>query len=378
MSNKVNQSLVRPAVSRGATEPAPTRSASSSRAPAALSERSLKKSGKVSSFTGTNAPLQPKQRALASSAPTFKAGSLHAGLGGQLAFADAAKAEAAVDANAARTDERSIAQIKKNPDAFLKNVTQLDGVRESTIDQSSCGPTSLLMGMIAARPESIQELGKKLVDESGEPTKAGRALLGSDIDDGAVKASLYSLRSGRFSPADVTLLSMVLQHSTGKAGSSAEDLMALRDGIDRLGVDVPKMELQQFGDLNGGQGHWRVNVGGKQYNPWPDENGQSSVVKGGLKAGARDGQGWTCREKVALQDGVMTHSYYAASSTSGQKWEVHDDPPLMFAQYTRGSGGGLERSKVDASRLEGQLGSKLQARDLDSIATSSIRAWKRD
>jgi hypothetical protein len=198
-----------------------------------------------------------------------------------------------------------MAALKRDPKKFLRNVVQIDGSLRSTVDRTACGPTALLMGMIAGRPEALQELACKLVDAKGGFTEAG-ARFGSKLSSGAredLHDSLVRLREGKaFSAADVTQLAECMQGVESRAGASPRDLREAAEAIQSLGVKLPPMELQQFGDPSGAMGHWRVVSNGTQFNPWPNSKGQSTQVpaKDGLADGSRDGAGWVRREQVAI------------------------------------------------------------------------------
>src|SRR6185369_8884447 len=108
--------------------------------------------------------------------------------------------------------------------------------------------------------ESVTELAKKLVDEHGNCTPAGRKLFGPDADAPLLKSAMTNIRNGKFSAADVTMMSEGLtagMPNGANNGTGGEDLIALRSTITKLGVSVPRMELQLYGSPDGGLGHWR-------------------------------------------------------------------------------------------------------------------------
>lgn len=288
-------------------------------------------------------------------------GDPHVGGAGRSDFAHPAKAEAAVRGNAARNTQWTTEEIKKNPDAFLQNVVQIDGINATDSDYTSCGPTALMMGMLAGRPESVPELAGKLIDDKGEFTDAGRKLFGPDVTSGALKDAVKRIRDGKFSAADVTLMSEGFLDGIGRKpdGTKAEDLIALRATIGSLGVSVPRMELQQFGSPDGGIGHWRVGVNDKQYNPWPNDKGQSTVIAGpaGLADGGSDGKGWVNREKIYIDDTGASRNVYAITTKdtpagAGQTWAVTNDPPLFIARYEKQADGTYKRNQLDAQRFQ--------------------------
>ena len=300
----------------------------------------------------------------------------HAGEAGRSDFSHPATSEAQVRANTARNTQWSMDDIKRNPDAFLKNVVQVDGLDQTSSDYTACGTTSVLMGMIAGRPESVQELASKLVDANGNVTAAGQKLFGPDANAQVLKDAVKHIRDGHFSAADVTLMSEGLLDGmpNGAAnGTKAQDLIQLRASITQLGVSVPRMELQQFGSPDGGVGHWRVGINGKQYNPWPDSHGQSSVITGpgGLTDGASDGQRWVNREKVYIDDNTVAWNVYSITTKNtptgpGQSWSVNDDPPLFVVRYQRQADGSFNRTDVDARRMR-QLAPGLSQADIDRV-----------
>mgnify|MGYP001490605744 CR=1 FL=1 len=288
---------------------------------------------------------------------------------------DAKKAEAAVRGNKAREKAVSIDDIKKDPDAFLKNVVQVDGIDKTGLDISSCGPTAMLMGMIAGRPESVVELGKKLMDDQGNITPAGRKLL-DGADSPLVKAAVKNIRDGKFSAKDITFLAESLRGKMGTptGGVTAKDMIALRSAITGLGVSVPRMELQQFGPPDGTMGHWRVGVNGKQYNPWPDAKGQSTVKTGpeSLADGASDWPGGQLREKLYIDDKSVMHNMYTVYRSSGPPFSTAQDPPLFILRYERQDDGTMKRVSVDQSGFLKQVPGGASQSDIDGIAPKTI------
>ena len=277
-----------------------------------LGERTLKKSGKVSSFTSTNAAFQPGQASqVPEGTPSFRAGSAAslAALqsGGQLPTKpeDIEAAEQSVAFNSGRDTEWSLASLSKNPKKFLRDVVQLDGRPVTTADQSGCGPTALLMGMIAGRPDSLKEFASKLVNKDGSLNVNGQGFASKLPASfrGDLQESLARLATGKaFTPADVTVLAEAMQSFAKQNGADSNDLKALAKSIESLGVKLPKMELQLFGNPDGSMGHWRVESNGTQFNPWPNKDGQSTQLpaKSGLADGVRDGAGWVRREQIPL------------------------------------------------------------------------------
>lgn len=288
---------------------------------------------------------------------------------------DQRKAEAAVRTNKAREKAVSIEDIKKDPDAFLKGVVQIDGHNETGLDVSSCGPTALLMGMIAGRPESMVELGKKLMDDQGNITPAGQKLL-ADADSPVMKATLKNLRDGKFSPRDVTYLAESMRGKMGTAtgGVTAQELMGLRSAITSLGVSVPRMELQQFGPPDGTMGHWRVAINDKQYNPWPNAKGQSTVLTGpsSLGDGASDWPGGQLREKLYIDDTTVAHNVYAVTSNSRGNIATSEDPPLFVTRYERSEGGAWKRVSTDQTGMVKKIPGGASQGDIDGILPREI------
>jgi hypothetical protein len=291
-----------------------------------VSERTRKKTGKVSSFTKTTPALTPSlQKPLATDAPVLRAGSA-ASLsqlqsGGRLptSKAEILKLEAKVAADPDKLTPWSKEQLKADPKEFLRDVVQLDGLTETASDRSACGPAALLMGMIAGRPEALIELGGKLMKPNGELAPAGQALVdslragaGSPTDKAAVESlvgllapALQRLQAGReFLPGDVTILAEAMQkyaQQGAQTGMNGADLRSIARAIEGMGVRLPPMTLELYGSGKG-TGHWRVVSGDTQFNPWPDKNGKASQlpVADGQRDGAKDGAGWTRREQVTL------------------------------------------------------------------------------
>jgi len=98
------------------------------------------------------------------------------------------------------------------------------------------------------------------------------------------------------------MLAEAMQGFAKQTGADPNDLRALASSIESLGVRLPPMELQLFGNPDGSMGHWRVVSNGTQFNPWPDQHGQSTQLPAseGQRDGLRDGDGWVCREQVKL------------------------------------------------------------------------------
>ncbi len=302
-----------------------------------LSERALRRTGKASGFSRTFAALpKDSQQPVASDAPVMRAGSVATAQqlrGGQIptSVEDLQKAEGAVANNSGVNREWSMAELKKDPKKFLRDVVQLDGALSSTTDRNACGPTSLLMGMIAGRPESVQELAGKLV-ANGKLTPAGEALAarveasmvrqarktappdkleeklaearrrGAEVRE-ELQGAAGRLGSGKdFTPADVTTLANCMQGVESLAGAEPNDLRETALAIAGLGVKLPPLELQLFGKPDGSMGHWRVVSKGTQFNPWPNANGQSTQLPAsqGLEAGKKDGAGWVLRDTVRV------------------------------------------------------------------------------
>jgi hypothetical protein len=116
-----------------------------------------------------------------------------------------------------------------------------------------------------------------------------------------VREALVNLSAGKaFTASDVTLFANAMQATETSAGSGADNLERFAKQIAGLGVKVPAMELQLFGTTDKTMGHWRVVAGGTQFNPWPNDKGQSDQLPAakGLAAGMSDGKGWVLRESL--------------------------------------------------------------------------------
>ena len=271
------------------------------------------------------------------------------GSGGRTAFDNVNQSEAAVRRNAARNEPWTMERISRDPDAFLRNVTQLDGNARTRGDHTACGPTALMMGMIAARPESIREFATKLIGANGRPTAAAEALLSAPRAPQTL-AALNAIRSGTFSARDVTTLSDQLLGRN--PDTSGNQLMALRATITRLGVNVPRIELQQFGAPDGSMGHWRAMVNGTQYNPWPNADGEAGITREApLRAGMADGDGFVCREKLFTDGYRATRHIYSVHDMMGQDRTVTSDPPLFRVDYQY-DGDFMARTNVDSRRAQ--------------------------
>jgi hypothetical protein len=281
---------------------------------------------------------------------------------------DLGKAENYVAKNKDRDKPVNIAQIKADPDAFLKNVSQVDGDYATDDDGVSCGTTAVVMGMLASRPDSVVELSKKLSNADGTPTDAGRKMLGSAANDPKVQKALAAIDSGTFTPAQAGLLGDALYTGCGKkdgAGLTGDDLIRVRGRITQLGVSVPQMELQQFGDKAGSMGHWRVGVNGKQYNPWPDEAGKTSISADGtgLAKGSLDGGStpWVTREKIYIDDNSVSRNVYNQTLPGGRApVTVQSDPPLFVISYKKDANGGLGVTNIDSKQFDTELAKRGQ------------------
>ncbi|MFT3709390.1 MAG: hypothetical protein QM817_17260 [Archangium sp.] len=311
MSKVTNQPNVAVKATQHAVQAKPAAAAKPAPATPELNERAMRRTGKASGFTKSFTPLPSGAgNQVVSDAPTMKAGSaatMQQLRGGEMPtkLADIEAAEGRAACNADNLKPWTMAELKKSPREFLKNVVQLDGTTRSTADRQACGETSLLIGMIAGKPESIQQLASKLIDAKGNFTAAGNEYASKIGASGAdeLKDALTRLREGKeFMPADVTTLANAIQGSGKLAGAAPEDISAYAKKIEDLGVTLPAMQLQLFGseDPKKAMGHWRVVAQGTQFNPWPNEQGQSSQIPAskGVAAGKADGAGWTLRDTV--------------------------------------------------------------------------------
>jgi hypothetical protein len=255
----------------------------------------------------------------------------------------------------------------------VKNIVQVDGMNNTRNDSISCGTTAILMGMAAGRPDSLVELADALVDDSGKPTAEGKKMFGADANSPALLKSVNAIRNGTFSAKDVTLMAegMLTGINNGQSGTTSDDLIALRSKITSLGVSVPRMELQQFGNADGTLGHWRVGINGKQYNPWPDAKGQSSNLSGPAAFGdsASDGKNWINREKIYIDDKTVSRNVYSVH-TDKQKWSVTNDPPLFIVSYERKDDGTFSRVGLNAQRAQEETKNQLTQKDFDAIFKS--------
>lgn len=282
-------------------------------------------------------------------------------------------AEAAMGKNDARWKGVSVADIAKNPDAFIANCAQVDGL-SSTSDQTSCGPTSVLIGVVAGRPQAMVDIAKKLVDANGNPTAECKKLFPTIAGEGGkeYREVLKNIRTGTFRPIDVTVLSrgmyedMLAKRPGGKPlGTVGEDLIQLRSKLSSLGVSIPRMELQFYGpSMQTGMGHWQVGVNGNQYNPWPDENGKVGIVHDpehsgiGLMKG-RFGDDWANLEKIYIDDTTVFRQVYDFSAVTDSGLEIipqstNKNPALLEIKMSRQSDGTFKVDAFDDSVLKQQ------------------------
>ena len=318
----------------------------------------------------------PTVRANGAAQHTLQGLHLETETGGKIPFANGANAEAAVRSNdRARTQNWSMEQIRQNPNGFLSNVVQIDGIDGTDTDRTSCGPTALMMGMIAARHDSARELATKLIDAQGHPTAdCLRLMPAADANAPMMREALTRMRNGNFSARDVTFVAEGFRDKMGGAGADSQALIRLRNNISGLGVSVPRMELQNFGNPDGTQGHWRVNVNGTQYNPWPDEHGHSGRMgnTGSLTSGSSDGAGWQCREKLYVDDNSATLNTYSFHSGT-HHWQVTNDPPLIISRYERQADGTMRRASSDSTRASTVTNGQISANDVNTLVPPQIQ-----
>lgn len=301
----------------------------------------------VTSFyrAGASADASSTPAAVPTSPPARRAGPSRglslttAGDQGGGGMSTRAKAEAAVKARAADMAKPSTtAEIAADPKAFIARTPQVDGDMKSKDDAIVCGTMATMYGMIAGRPESLRELATKLVDDKGNATAEGQRAFPNLVGNANARQALLNIRNDRIAPKDVQTVARAMIHDVGDTsqGATAAGLIALRGKIARLGVAVPRYELQQYGNPNGGMGHWRVGVQGAQFSPWPGKDGKAEVITdgSGIARGSADMPGWMLREKIYLDDKHAHHLMYSVV-VEGQTIRTASDPPLISLHYDR-------------------------------------------
>ncbi len=301
----------------------------------------------VTSFYRAGAPAEtasveptPTSRPPRRAGPTRGLALSTAGDQGGAGMSTRAQAEAAVKARAADMAKPSTtAEIAADPKSFIARTPQVDGDLKSKDDAVVCGTMATMYGMIAARPESLRELATKLVDDKGNATPEGQRNFPHLVGNASARQALLNIRNDRIAPKDVQTVARAMLHDVGDTsqGATAAGLIALRGKIARMGVAVPRYELQQYGNAHGGMGHWRVGVNGTQFSPWPGKDGKAEVITdgSGIARGSADMPGWMLREKIYLDDKHAHHLMYSVV-VEGQTIRTASDPPLISLRYDRG------------------------------------------
>jgi hypothetical protein len=242
-------------------------------------------------------------------------------------------------------------QIKQDRTAFMRNVVQIDGDKNTKADFKSCGPTSLLGGMILSKPEAVQDLAKKLQTEKG-------AKEFPELQKEPAKSAVARMASGNFSPRDVSVVSNGLYASTRytkKDGTVSEGVstlnqMALIGRMKSIGFNPPIMRQDTFGTSDRMGTHVTSFAHNTGYDPWPypGTNGQATLNDG--DAAARN-QGLSMGPRLGIP---------------GQK-------RVMLERMQQDGAGGiiLERHTVDGKEMNPPLKARY-------TFNSTENRWERD
>ena len=251
---------------------------------------------------------------------------------------DANRAEAAALANPARTKQVDLASLGdlNARKAFVRNVVQLDGVKGGT-DEASCGPTSLVTAMLMADPKSVQTLAGKILEMNSAQKKT---LFGDDTLGEPRAKALRAIRDGKASPADIQVLAQVVGARVVAGGSTSSEMMRLVGSMrNLLGSDMPNFSLHLYSsskDPSSGL-HWQAYANGVEIDPWPNEQGQATLLEGstGLGHGAGHFKDGTCHTKLIVEDHgkrIVVPRYVALGTDD--KRIANGNPNIPLTNYT--------------------------------------------
>jgi hypothetical protein len=199
------------------------------------------------------------------------------------------EAEESTKGNRPADEKWSVDKIKQDRAGFMRNVVQIDGDKGTTSDFKACAATSLVGGMILSKPESVQDLAKKLQTPEG-----AKEFPGFQKEPG--KGAIDRIANGNFSPRDVNVLANGLYASTRYTkydGHETEGMpistqIALQGKFRNIGFTPPVMRQDTYGTFDRQGTHVTSFAHNTGYDPWPypGSNGQSTLSDG--EAAARN------------------------------------------------------------------------------------------
>lgn len=263
---------------------------------------------------------------------------------GALSLQQKSEAENAVAGNTARKTpvDFGTLQDKESRKAFLKNVTQLDGVdAQGDRDGQCCGPTALVSSITMADPKATQKMAKGILDLSSSQRKK---MFKGELSKNQVEA-LRRINSGKASPADIQVLGQVMADTKGvnvKNGASPDEMAKMISNTTKLlGDDMPDFSLHMYSSRNkSGEAHWQGYANGVEIDPWPDSKGQATLTEGsaGLGQGASRFEGGTVHTKMIVENKGkrITIPRYLGLDAQGNRVHNADvNQPLTTYTYTQ-------------------------------------------
>ena len=245
--------------------------------------------------------------------------------------------EESVKANKANREKKySVGDIKRDPAAFLRHMTQVDGDINTSEDQVSCQFTSLVAMQLSSDPQKLVEMAKVLQKNA---KKEGY----SELTEGKAKECMDRIASGRFSPEDISAFTRALKMAGTRIHNNdfdhSQQLGTFGD-LQRMGVQFPKGKIMTFGGYTG-SGRHVVSMGGDVgYDPYPypGASGRSTIVRSetalkehGRQMARRFGldQDRHLEQMTEFNgDGTITVTrYFTDARSSGIDEELVYDPP---------------------------------------------------
>jgi len=211
-----------------------------------------------------------------------------------------AEAEDSTAGNRQADEKWTVDKIKQDRATFMRNVVQIDGNKATDSDYKACAATSLVGGMILSKPESVQDLAKKLQSPGG-----AKEFPGLQKEPG--KSAIERISSGNFSPRDVNVLANGLYGSmryTKTDGTQSEGMpistqMALLGKFRNIGFTPPIMRQDTYGTFDRKGTHVTSFAHNTGYDPWPypGSNGQATLTDG---EGAARNQGLSMGPRLGI------------------------------------------------------------------------------
>jgi len=175
----------------------------------------------------------------------------------------------------------TVDEIKKDPDGFARNITQIDGDPSTTGDRSTCVGVSMMGGVILKDPAKAQEMAKKLLGPEGKKQFP-------QLQNPPASESLKRMAEGKFSPRDASVVGNALIESSrdkGSQGIEIQNEMKLYAKMRAAGIEVPAMQQNVYAQKNASTNgaHAVVEANGKGFDPWPypGSGGQGTVLPNG-------------------------------------------------------------------------------------------------